>query len=462
MINRYIPLFLALALFSCAEKEQPQKPNFLFLLTDDQRFDAFGEAGNDIIKTPNIDKLSKDGIRFSNAYVTTSICCTSRASIMSGQYARRHGINDFVTSFGEKEWQETYFMVLKNAGYRTGFIGKFGVGEGEDMPKESFDYWRAFSGQGKYETIDSTGNDIHLTRLMGEMASEFLQESSDKPFCLSISFKAPHCQDGDPRQFIYDKAFKDLYEDVTIPEVENGGDVYYEKFPTEFRIKNEARNRWNVRYSTPELYQQMVKGYYLLIYGVDQVLGKLRGELKELGMDQNTIIILIGDNGFYLGEHGLAGKWYGHEESIRVPLIIYNPLEVPGRKLVDDMALNIDIAPTIISMAGVDVPEGMQGKSLIPIISGPREDWRDEFFYEHAFIHATWGTKPMIPGVEGIVRKDFKYMKYLHDTDEAIFEELFSVQKDPAEQENLMDDEQYQTTLKELKQKAENYKISLK
>ena len=206
----------------------------------------------------------------------------------------------------------------------------------------------------------------------------------------------------------------------------------------------------------------MVKGYYLLIYGVDKVLGKIRGELKDLGVDQNTVIILIGDNGFYLGEHGLAGKWYGHEESIRVPLIIYNPIEEPGRKLVDEMALNIDIAPTIIDLAGLEIPARMQGKSLIPLITNPQEDWRDEFYYEHAFIHATWGTKPMIPGVEGVVEKDFKYMKYLHDTDEAIFEELYSVKADPTEQKNLINEEGYKEKLEEMKQKVEEYKINLK
>ncbi|MFC2125371.1 sulfatase [Bacteroidota bacterium] len=460
-MNRIFIIILIIAICSCKETEQFEKSNFIFLLTDDQRYDAFGEAGNDIIQTPNIDRLSKDGIRFSNAYVTTSICCTSRASIMSGQYARRHGINDFVTSFGEEEWQQTYPMVLKNAGYRIGFIGKFGIGEEKDMPHESFDYWRAFGGQGRYETVDSAGNDIHLTRLMGQMALEFIREPSEKPFCLSISFKAPHCQDGDPRQFIYDSAYKDLYNNILIPEVENGGDIYYEKFPEKFRLKNEARNRWDVRFSTPELYQEMVKGYYLLIYGVDQVLGRVRSELKDLGVDQNTVFIFIGDNGFYLGEHGLAGKWYGHEESIRVPLIIYNPLETPGRKIVDEMVLNIDIAPTIINLAGIKIPERMQGKSLLPVISAPHGDWRNEFFYEHAFIHATWGTKPMIPGVEGVVEKDFKYMKYLHDTNDPIFEELFNVKNDPSEQKNLIEDEAFQEKLLELKQKVEDYKVSL-
>jgi len=189
-----------------------KQPNIIFLLTDDHRADAMGCAGNPIIQTPNMDDLAANGVRFTNAFVTTSICCSSRASIFTGQWTRRHGIINFNTHFSEEALAETYPMLLSKAGYRIGFIGKYGVGPKKDLPIDKYDYWKGFPGQGRYENKDENGNYKHLTQIMGEQATEFLQGcSEDRPFCLSVSFKAPHVQDSDPRQFIYDRAYSDLY-----------------------------------------------------------------------------------------------------------------------------------------------------------------------------------------------------------------------------------------------------------
>jgi len=428
-------------------RSAPKKPpNIIFLLTDDQRAGTMSCAGNPIIQTPNMDAMASDGVRFTNAFVTTSICASSRASIFSGQWTSRHGITNFATHFKPDALTLTYPMLLRGAGYRTGFIGKYGVGPKRDLPVDQYDYWKGFPGQGRYENKDDDGNYKHLTRIMGEQAIEFLQGcSKDQPFCLSISFKAPHVQDSDPRQFIYDRAYKDLYKDTIIPVPEKADPHYFEALPEFLRI-SEARRRWEIRFSTPEKFQESVKGYYRLIFGVDVVIGRIREQLKQHDFDGNTILILTGDNGFYLGEYGLAGKWFPHEESIRVPLVVYDPRaenKFRGQTL-DQVALNVDIAPTILEMAGVEPPEQMQGRSLVPLLNGEKPEWRTEFFYEHPFEHKT------IAKTVAVRTQDYKYARYT-DYD---YEELYDLNLDPDETINLAKDEKYQKTLESLRKRC--------
>ncbi|MHC4751998.1 MAG: sulfatase family protein [Planctomycetota bacterium] len=422
-----------------------KQPNVIFLLTDDQRADTMGCAGNPIIKTPNMDDMANNGVRFTNAFVTTSICASSRASIFTGQWTCRHGVNDFKTPFSQAALAQTYPMLLHRARYRTGFIGKYGVGK-KNLPVDEYDYWKGFPGQGKYENKDEDGNYKHLSQIMGEQAIEFLQGcSQEQPFCLSVSFKAPHCQDGDPRQFIYDPAYKDLYKDVTIPTPETAARDYFEELP-EFLQTSEARRRWTLRFLTREKFRESVKSYYRLITGVDVVIGKIRAQLTQLGLSDNTVIILTGDNGFYLGEYGLAGKWFPHEVSIRVPLVIFDPRAGQKRRgvTVEQTALNVDIAPTILELAGLKVPQQMQGQSLVPLLKGKRPKWRTEFFYEHLFEHAA------IPRTEALRTQRWKYARYIDYN----YEELYDLKNDPAETINLVDDEKYGKTLTSLRERC--------
>jgi len=331
MLIRHLPIIL-LFLLALAGCNRNHKPNIIFLLADDHRWDALGAAGNTIIKTPNLDKIAEEGVLFSNVFVTTSICASSRASILTGQYVSRNNILGFVDELSEEQFQNTYPLQLQREGYEIGFIGKYGIGQGNlKREKTSFDYFWGQNGQPVYENIDALGDTVHYTELIHRHIDEFLEQTSKtKPFCLSVSFKAPHVQDGDPRQFIYNKKYASLYQDDVIPTPEINHEKYYSQFPDFFKNRpdgklNEARKRWELRFSTPEKYQESVKGYYRLVTGVDDVVGNLRKKLTEKGIDKNTIIIYMGDNGFYLGEHGLAGKWYGHEPSIRVPLLIYDP-----------------------------------------------------------------------------------------------------------------------------------------
>lgn len=441
-------LCLSFSFISCKRNTEVSNPNIIFLLTDDQRWDALGCMGNQVIKTPNIDKLASEGILFENAFVTTSICCTSRASIFSGQYARRHGINDFVTDFSREALMNTYPAILRSNGYRTGFIGKFGVGN--HLPDTVFDSWKGVPGQPIYEHKDENGNIRHYTRIISEQIMEFLNTcSADQPFCLSVSFKAPHVQDNDPRQFIYDKRYSNLYieDEIKIPVTAH--DSFFYAFPDFFTRNNEGRKRWELRFATPEQYQESVKGYYRLITGVDVVIGEMNEELNKLGFEDNTIIIYSGDNGFYLGEHGLAGKWYGHEESIRVPLIIYNPLIKPEYKGIrrKEIALNIDIAPTILALCNTSIPAVMQGKNLSELLNTGETNWRTDFLYEHLY-----DVSPeivYIPRSEGIVSLDYKYLRYIDLN--PIFEELYDLKNDPYETKNLKNDPFYENVLDSLR-----------
>jgi arylsulfatase A-like enzyme len=439
------------SLLACTETEKAgEKPNIIFFLADDMRWDAMGCAGNTIIETPNLDALAAQGVRFENAFVTTSICCCSRASILTGQYVSRHGIPDFKTPLSDEAFAQTYPALLKNAGYQTGFIGKYGIGTDTDQVAPQFDYFFGSAEQPKYENTDEDGKPIHYTELVEKHINKFLATTDkNQPFCLSVSFKAPHVQDGDPRQFIYHPKYKDLYADAAIPETETNTPEAWEKFPEFFKQNNEARKRWELRFSSPEQFQESVKGYYRLIKGLDDVIGNTRKKLQEMGTAENTIVIFFSDNGFYLGEHGLAGKWYGHEPSIRVPLIICDPKhrELAG-KVVSEMALNIDVAPTILSFAGLSAPGSMQGRDLNLVTKNEKPaDWRTSFYYEHMV------PIPTIPKSQGLRTADHMYIVYPESS--PVYEELYDLKNDPGQEQNLALSSGNNTLLDEIRLKFE-------
>ena len=451
-----IPLALAPFTGSCDHKETP--PNIIFLLTDDQRFDAMGYTGNSYISTPSIDRLAEHGIIFRNAYVTTSISCVSRASILTGQYASRHGINDFITDFSEEALMKTYPLILKNqAGYKIGFIGKYGVGL-EKQPADRYDYWGCEKViQPRYENYDSTGKMTHYTDIVNSRIEDFLsQYGGEAPFCLSVSFKAPHVEDSDPRQFIYNERYSEYYTDLDYPRPESGGDEYWKLFPEKFRFNNEARRRWQIRFETDTLFRESVRSYYRLIQGVDDVVGNLTRRLDELGIGENTIIIMMGDNGFFLGEHGLAGKWFPYEESVRVPLFIYNPLEKEENKgrRIESIALNIDIAPTILKFAGLKKDPGMQGEPLQNTWEEKDPEWRDRFFYEHRFDH------PGLPKSEAVIDPGYKYINYYELPDSS--REFYDLSSDPGEIRNLINSDVHSVQIEQYKRMLDSLRLTVK
>ena len=435
---RVLPAALSLLLSLSFLSPAAPRPNILFLLVDDLRHDTFGFAGHKICRTPHLDALAAESHVFENAFVTTAICMVSRASIFTGQYEARHQIHDFRTEFSPAAWGKAYPQLLREAGYHTGFVGKYGVGNKMTEARKTFDFWRGFAGQGRF--LDPRRKDNqHLTALQGDQSLEFLRTApDDKPWCLSVSFKAVHCQDGAKRQFPPDKRDEKMFADVTIPPAPLSDPAIFQSLHEPLRT-SEARRRWEIRFS-PKLFQETVKDYYRLLFGVDREVGRMREELKKLGVAENTVIIFTSDHGFYLGERGLAGKWFAHEESIRIPLIIHDPRNRKKRaQPLTELVLNIDFAPTILSCAGLSAPESMQGRSLTPLLAKTTGDWRSDFFYEHHFI------PNRIPESEAVRGQRWKYIHWL--APKAGVEELYDLSKDPLERNNLAGDAAHRETL---------------
>ena len=429
-----------------------KRPNIVLLLGDDHRWDALGCMGNPVVQTPNLDRLAGEGALFQNHFTTTPICCVSRASIMLGEYAGGHHIYDFATPLSPSQVATAYWSQMSRAGYHTGFIGKFGVGN--KMPESSFDVWMGFPGQGFYFPHGASGP--HLNHIMRDQAVEFVQSApKNKPFCLSVSFKAPHVQDEDPRQYLPSQDTEARYRNVHIPPHRGAPSSDIERFPLAFH-HSESRRRWGVRFATPELYQASVKGYYRLITGIDDVLGSLREELQRLGMAGNTIIIYSADHGIFNGEHGFAGKWYGHEESLRIPLIVYDP-RLPGSqrgKRIEAMTLNIDLQPTVLEFAGITASGATHGRSVLPHLRNPKSEGRGVWYFEHKFPYRGW-----IPSSEGIRTKRWKYMRY---TDVAApYEEIYDLEKNPIETVNLAGRPEYRSQHQVLARYCQTWKQSL-
>jgi arylsulfatase A-like enzyme len=423
-----------LCVASCGRLSAAEKPpNIVLILADDLRYDTLGCTGNRILQTPHIDRLAAQGTVFRNSFCTTAICPVSRASIITGQYERRHKIADFSTPLSKHALDHTFPLLLHAHGYRTGFVGKWGLGD--PLPADQYDFFRGFSGQGDYfptGKFEVAGE--HLTAKQAVQAVEFLETCSDRqPFLLQISTKAPHAQDDNlKRPFPPDPKTDSLFEQVTIPKPPAATEASFHALP-EFLQTSEARARWIARFSHDELYQSTVKDYYRLIAGLDELVGTVMEKLEDKHLAENTVLLFTSDNGFSLGDRGLAGKWFMYEESIRVPLIISDLRQhssAPAHR--PELVLNIDLAATILELAHVAAPTEMQGRSLVPLIEGKSIPWRHEFLYEHRFQH------PKLPMSEGIRTTRWKYVRYT--SVKPVYEQLFDLDDDPLERHNLVND----------------------
>lgn len=431
---------------SHAKAEVHTKPNIIFILTDDQRFDALGYAGNSIIQTPQLDKLAQEGTFFKNAFVTSPISTASRASILTGLYERTHGYTFHQGNLKEHFMQQSYPVLLKKAGYYTGFYGKFGV----KYPNASslFNHAEIYDRKSKegyfHKTID--GDTVHLTRYTGHKALEFLSSVPDnQPFCLSLSFSAPHAHDESVEQYFWQQKSDKQYGDITFPYPVAGEKTSFLKLPKEVR-DGYNHIRWFWRYDTQEKFQKSMKGYYRMITEVDDEIKLIRDYLKVKGKDKNTIIIFMSDNGLFTGERQLADKWLMYDVSIRVPMIIYVPGK-SGRGDVEDMVLNIDIPKTILSMAGVHVPQSYQGINLEEYITGGiTKNRRKAILIEHL-----WNFDK-IPSSEGVRTKKWKYFRYRSINAP---EELYNLKKDPEETVNLANNPFYKLILKKLRKECD-------
>lgn len=471
---------------------EAERPNFLLLFSDDHRWNAVGCMGDPVIQTPELDRLAREGVLFTNAFVTTSICCVSRASMLTGQYARRHGVNDFYTPLAAATLEQGYSAVLRRNGYYTGFIGKWGIGDSVERTAqgaEYFDYWAGASHQtnfwheadcpyvlndGIHDKTNNTctcppdargvegpnirvgkaniKNPMHLsTEIIPGKAAQFLEtRDAAKPFCLSIFWKAPHGPWSD-----WAPEFAGLYEDTAMPIPKAATAALAEDRP-EFLKKSLAGptgRRWATDHG---ILQAQMRHYYRLITSMDKGIGKVRATLERLGLAENTVILYISDNGHFLGDHGYAGKWLMHEESIRVPMIAYDP-RLPKAKqgrVCEAMTLNIDMAPTMVDMAGVPVPDTMQGRSIAPLLRNTRAKWRGEWFYEHLYEHGG----QIVPCI-GVRTTRWKYIRYYRQ--DPVYESLYDLQGDPEEIRDLARDPRFAEKLAELRAKCANYEETL-
>jgi arylsulfatase len=443
-------LFTAVALLSVtalAGAADSTKPNVVILYADDWRHDTLGCAGHPVVRTPHLDALAKQGVRFTQNRVTTSICGVSRATLLTGQWMSRHGCKAF-TKF-DTPFAETYPGLLRANGYHVGHVGKWHNGP---FPAKEYDVGHSYMGT---HWTEVGGKKVHVTKRNEDDALGFLKgRPGDKPFCLTVAFFATHAEDGNKEQYLPQPESMKLYEGAKIPVPANATEESWKRLPPFFDKTNEGRRRWGWRFDTPEKYQSMMKNYYRLATEVDSACGKIVAELKAQKLDDNTLVIFTTDNGYFHGEHGLADKWYPFEESIRVPLIVRDP-RMPKAKAGttnDAFTLNVDLAPTILGFAGVAAPKTMQGRDIAPLyLAEKAPDWRTEFFYEHGPI-----GKGIIPPSEALVRKDWKYFYW----PEAKYEQLFDMTADPSEENDLAREPKHAEKLAEMRKRFAELKAA--
>jgi arylsulfatase A-like enzyme len=445
-----ILLFLTIPIHASAA----ERPNVIFFLSDDQRADFLGCAGHEIVKTPTIDGLAKNGVRFENAFVTTSICAASRATFFTGLWERSHKYTFGTPPIAKPLVDASYPALLRKNGYRTGFVGKFGVNMAGGQ-KEMFDVFTPLN-RNPYFKKQKDGSKRHLTEVAGDKAIDFLKGcSKDKPFCLSVCFNAAHAEDSDKKDhYPWPAAENGLYDDVTIPQPLVATD-FWKRLPKFFHTSMH-RDRWFWRWDTPEKYQRNVKAYYRMITGLDRVMGRVLAESKQLGFAENTVVIFMGDNGYFKGSRGFAGKWSHYEESLRVPLVIYDPrLPVKQRgKVLSQMALNVDVPATIVAAALGEAPSAYQGRDLLPLARGERiSHWRTDFFCEHLMDNAK------IPKYEGVRGSRYVYARYFENLPEGEF--LHDLQADPKQLKNLVSDPVAAKTLAMMRKRCDELRDKL-
>jgi N-acetylglucosamine-6-sulfatase len=436
-----------------AQKRAGAKPrNVIFILTDDHRYDAMGFMGHPFIQTPNLDRLARGGVHLKNAFVTTSLCSPSRASILTGLYTHKHRVID---NNRLAPPEIVYFsQYLQQAGYATSYIGKWHMGGDSDEPRPGFDHWVSFRGQGFYlppnpnYTLNVDGKRVkqkgYITDELTDYAIDWLKEQKPgkKPFFMYLSHKAVHAN------FTPADRHEGRYADVPWqrPASENVDPEKARHLP---RWLRDQRNSWHgvdFPYHSELDVEKYYKRYCEAFLAVDDSIGRVMAQLREMGIYDETLIIYMGDNGFMFGEHGLIDKRVAYETSIRVPMVMHCPDLFQGGTVVEEVVANIDIGPTVLSAAGLQTPAHMDGQSFIDLARGQASSWRDYFLYVYY-----WEKNfPQSPTVFALRGDRFKYITYygLWDTDE-----LYDLKADPEESVNLINDPRYKDTVREMEDK---------
>jgi arylsulfatase A-like enzyme len=437
------------------------KPNILFVLTDDLRWDAIGIAGNKHVKTPNIDRLGKEGVYFKNMFCTTSLCSPSRASILSGLYAHKHGVvnnfTEYPTGF------KSFPMVLQSAGYDTAYFGKWHMGEENDEPRPGFNWFVTHKGQGKYFdtefNINGQKREIvpgYYTTVVTDMAEEWLNRPREKkPWCLMIGHKAPHSfYFPEPK---YEKAFHDVR--VPYPEtafmLDDKPNWIKERLYTWHGIYGPLFE-WRKKFpdDSPEAvkdFEAMTRAYWGTILSVDDSMGRLYELLKRRGELDNTIIVFMSDNGILNGEHGMVDKRTSHEPSIRIVQIVRFPgLTPPAQpKTIEHQVLTLDVAPSLLELCGASALPNANGRSWVKLVKSGDPAWRKSWLYHYNYEKQF----PYTPNVRSVRTESWKYSHYPHGdgSPDRHMAELYNIEFDPEERHNLISNPKYATVVAEMK-----------
>ena len=435
-------------------RDRKGRPNFIFILTDDQRHDAMGCAGNKLIHTPNIDSLAARGVRFEKAFVTLSICSPSRAACLTGRYGSANGVTSVPGTLNTDE--RTICHYLKDAGYRTGMVGKWHLG---NSPAEcGFDSAEFFVSNGTYynRKVLAGGRKItakgYIEDYNAQKAVEFLTESSS-PFMLWLCTQVPHMDhtfDWPAREETLAK-----YDLNRMPVPETWRDDLKGK-PAYLAQNRNRKQALRYGYDKKENIRRHFQRYYAAITQMDAALGRVLDAVDRLGLRDNTYILFMGDNGWFMGEHGFTSKVLPYEESIRVPMIVAGPgIE---HRVDSNLILNIDLAPTILELAQVGVPENMHGSSLVPLLRGKDVNWRRSFLYEAPT--SSLGSRPLL----ALRTHRYKFVQTF-DIDEpqrVVFEELYDLELDPAEMSNVIDEPSHASVAQRLRNDLRRKKNAVK
>ncbi len=434
-------------------------PNVVFFLTDDQTTSTIGCYGNPMVHTPTIDALASRGVRFENAFVCQSICWVSRTTILTGLTGRSYGEHSDPDQAKPDAVSSLYSDLLRERGYRTGFIGKWHAKMPKGyQPSAHFDLFQAIDRDPYYKTqVD--GSLRHETDLVVDRGIEFLQsQPKDKPFALNLWFNACHAEDEDRRpgigHFPWPASVDGMYEGMTMPQPRLSDPAIFESQP-DFLKTTINRERYFWRWNTEHKYQINMRAYYRMVTGIDNAMSRFLEALDEAGLADNTIIVYSADNGYYMGNRGFSGKWSHYDESLRVPLIVADPRTPKAQqgKVSDALALNLDLPATFLDWAGAEVPTRYQGKSLRPIIEdGTPNDWRTETFHEH------FAVRNRIPAFEGIRNAQYKFARYF---DHGNYEFLHDLKGDPDELVNLASDPAHAPILNEMRERTTKRVVEL-